>query len=107
MWALTIFFLFKAVKPDPDANYIMFPRQRLGLDYDLNAVLNMHHRVTPYGDAFRNLYSRHLLMLSSGKLGTKRTPSRTQIDAQSTFTHIPSPYRTEIRPAASWDEILF
>lgn len=65
-----IIFPFQAVKPDPYAISITFPRERLGLNYDLNAVLNSQHRLTPYGDAFRNLYSRHLMMLSTGKLGT-------------------------------------
>jgi hypothetical protein len=59
----------------------MFPRERLGLDYDLNAVLNAHHRLTPYGDAFRNLYTRHLLMLSKGKLGTFGAAILTLLDS--------------------------
>jgi len=56
------------VKPDPNAHFFTFPRERLGLDYTLNAVLNGHHRITPYGEAYRNLFTRHLLMLTKGKL---------------------------------------
>lgn len=61
-----------AVKPDPDAAFMVYPRERLGLNYNLNAILNARHRLTPYGDAFRNLYSRHLLMLSKGTLDANK-----------------------------------
>lgn len=83
------------VKPDPLATWVSFPRERLGLNYDLNASLNVHHRLTPYGEAFRNLYTRHLLMLSNGKLDANKALV-TETEAKETTLYYVTP---EINPA--------
>lgn len=47
----------------------MIPRERLGVDYLLNLVLNKEHNLTPSNYAYHNLHLRHLLMQSQGTLG--------------------------------------
>src|SRR3989338_7228088 len=50
---------------EEDGDYFVFHRERLGNQYPLNYAINAH-KITPTGDAYRNLHSRGLLMLSSG-----------------------------------------
>jgi hypothetical protein len=57
-------------KEEEEAKVIVFPNERLGLNYRLNHVLNRNHRLTPRYDAFRNVHLRHLIMHANGKPGT-------------------------------------
>jgi hypothetical protein len=50
-------------KEDDDADYFIFPNERLGLTYSLNWALN-RLSITPQGDAYRNLFPRGLQYLS-------------------------------------------
>jgi hypothetical protein len=64
-----LIFLLQLVAPDPDADYIQAPFERLGNTYELNWQLNKH-QVTPFNDAYRNLHLRALVQRTKGKLGT-------------------------------------
>eukprot|EP00010_Vexillifera_abyssalis_P001197 CAMPEP_0201551398 /NCGR_PEP_ID=MMETSP0173_2-20130828/7575_1 /ASSEMBLY_ACC=CAM_ASM_000268 /TAXON_ID=218659 /ORGANISM="Vexillifera sp., Strain DIVA3 564/2" /LENGTH=408 /DNA_ID=CAMNT_0047961639 /DNA_START=114 /DNA_END=1336 /DNA_ORIENTATION=- len=46
-----------------DDDFIIFPNERLGNDYQLNWTLAQYHKITPSQHAFRNLHERGLKML--------------------------------------------
>jgi hypothetical protein len=49
----------------------VFPRQRPGIEYDLNWSLT-NLQITPYNDSFRNASIRHLIQRAYGKLTKER-----------------------------------
>ena len=60
----------KQVPPDLDNDrYVSIGVERLGLHYELNAILNRDYKTTPLGDAFQNLHLNHAMMYATGKTG--------------------------------------
>lgn len=55
---------------ETDPDYIVFPRERPGLSYDLNWSLT-DDGIAPRGDAYRNASLKELLMFSSGSASLK------------------------------------
>eukprot|EP01104_Vermistella_antarctica_P004172 TRINITY_DN14685_c0_g1_i1.p1 TRINITY_DN14685_c0_g1~~TRINITY_DN14685_c0_g1_i1.p1 ORF type:complete len:499 (-),score=126.48 TRINITY_DN14685_c0_g1_i1:58-1425(-) len=71
--------------PDDDetADYWLFPNERLGCDYSLNWAIN-GYQITPSGDAYRNLHTRGLQMLSKGSVDTNKASHVTVSDKENT-----------------------
>ena len=67
--------------PDaPDAEFIIFPNERIGRQYDLNWTFNKY-QVTPDEEAYRNLHLRGLQMLTRGKIDKNKSISLTTQEA--------------------------
>lgn len=60
-------------RPEEVDDIPIIPRERLGVDYLLNMVLNKEHNLTPSNYAYRNLHLRHLLMHSKGNLDASKS----------------------------------
>jgi hypothetical protein len=59
------------IEGEEDGDYLIFPRERLGNQYPLNYAINTH-KITPSGNAYRNLHARGLVMLGEGKLDANK-----------------------------------
>lgn len=86
---------WKKVVPDEDLDFVVFPRERLGKTYELNWTI-CKYAVIPNkdGEAFHNLHSRGLQMLSNAAADKNKALHVTVPEEEYAFSHyfvLPSP----------------